>query len=109
MPTQLRAIPAGTRVVVNTGGADSPGEVVSTPADWKRLHAHGHKIMGPCYLVRHGLGQTGYTYWVQAEFVREEWRRCASCKPPGVMNPPHNPSPECNSGMRPHCSCDVCF
>lgn len=23
--------------------------------------------------------------------------------------PPHDPSPRCESGKRPHCSCDICF
>ena len=25
------------------------------------------------------------------------------------MHPPHTPSPCCESGKRPHCSCDICF
>jgi hypothetical protein len=25
------------------------------------------------------------------------------------MTPPHDPSPRCESGKRPHCTCDVCF
>lgn len=25
------------------------------------------------------------------------------------FHPPHDASPECSSGGRPHCSCDVCF
>jgi hypothetical protein len=27
----------------------------------------------------------------------------------GQMAPPHNPSPNCQSGKRPHCTCDLCF
>jgi len=25
------------------------------------------------------------------------------------FHPPHDPSPNCKSGSRPHCSCDECF
>jgi hypothetical protein len=32
---------------------------------------------------------------------------CASCMTP--EGPPHRPSARCESGRRPHCSCDVCF
>lgn len=27
----------------------------------------------------------------------------------GRMAPPHTPSMQCESGKRPHCSCDACF
>lgn len=26
-----------------------------------------------------------------------------------TFHPAHDPSPNCQSGKRPHCSCDVCF
>lgn len=42
------------------------------------------------------------------------------CKPEGEcaycdqhrydeMMPKHDPSPRCESGKRPHCTCDICF
>jgi hypothetical protein len=27
----------------------------------------------------------------------------------GSFGPSHDPSPRCESGKRPHCTCDVCF
>jgi hypothetical protein len=36
---------------------------------------------------------------------------CAYCdehRDDGMM-PPHTPSSRCESGKRPHCTCDVCF
>lgn len=30
-------------------------------------------------------------------------------KPTGVFTPSHNASPRCESGKRPHCTCDSCF
>lgn len=38
-------------------------------------------------------------------FLRDEWQ-------PGMsrpMSPSHKPSPHCESGKRPHCTCDLCF
>lgn len=35
---------------------------------------------------------------------------CEVCKDPTQHNgPSHDPSPNCLSGKRPHCSCDTCF
>ena len=33
---------------------------------------------------------------------------CAKFKP-GAMMPPHDASPNCESGRRNHCTCDTCF
>lgn len=27
----------------------------------------------------------------------------------GSFGPSHDPSPRCESGKRPHCTCDICF
>ena len=32
---------------------------------------------------------------------------CAGCAEGSPV--PHEPSPRCESGKRPHCTCDVCF
>lgn len=36
---------------------------------------------------------------------------CCTCarKRPGDLCPPHDASARCESGKRPHCSCDICF
>lgn len=36
---------------------------------------------------------------------------CATCAElaRGSFGPPHDPSPRCESGKRPHCTCDICF
>ena len=36
---------------------------------------------------------------------------CAYCDQHSTeeMMPPHDPSPRCESGKRPHCTCDTCF
>ena len=36
---------------------------------------------------------------------------CATCAElaQGSLGPPHDPSPRCESGKRPHCTCDICF
>jgi hypothetical protein len=34
---------------------------------------------------------------------------CLSCDRDGQQGPSHDPSPRCESGSRPHCTCDTCF
>jgi hypothetical protein len=34
---------------------------------------------------------------------------CPSCDRDGKVGPSHDPSPYCESGSRPHCTCDLCF
>lgn len=34
---------------------------------------------------------------------------CAVCADAGPMTPDHDPSPHCQSGSRPHCTCDTCY
>lgn len=38
---------------------------------------------------------------------------CPTCekamKEGNTFHPPHDPSPNCESGGRAHCTCDVCF
>ncbi len=36
---------------------------------------------------------------------------CATCAElaRGSFGPSHDPSPRCESGKRPHCTCDICF
>lgn len=43
---------------------------------------------------------------------REEIANCEYCKKiaaEGGFGPSHFASPNCQSGRRPHCSCDLCF
>lgn len=50
----------------------------------------------------------------QAE-VKRRWivmdEGCPTCAElaAGSFGPSHDPSPRCESGKRPHCTCDVCF
>lgn len=37
-----------------------------------------------------------------------ECRTCDEHKP-GDITPPHDASARCESGKRPHCTCDMCF
>lgn len=45
--------------------------------------------------------------------MSDERKNCPDCKliesKPGILAPRHDPSPACESGKHPHCSCDVCF
>jgi hypothetical protein len=34
---------------------------------------------------------------------------CPSCDRYGQHGPSHDASPRCESGSRPHCTCDTCF
>ncbi len=34
---------------------------------------------------------------------------CADIKKQGGFGPPHKPSTYCESGKKPHCTCDACF
>jgi hypothetical protein len=34
---------------------------------------------------------------------------CPSCDRDGQQGPSHDPSPHCESGKHPHCTCDTCF
>jgi hypothetical protein len=34
---------------------------------------------------------------------------CPSCDRDGPEGPSHDASPHCESGSRPHCTCDICF
>jgi hypothetical protein len=36
---------------------------------------------------------------------------CVTCSQhiASEIMPPHDPSPRCESGKRPHCTCDICF
>lgn len=42
---------------------------------------------------------------------RLEPGQCTYCDKhkPGEMMPSHDPSERCESGKRPHCTCDACF
>lgn len=46
---------------------------------------------------------------VRKRIVMEEG--CATCAElaRGSFGPSHDPSPRCESGKRPHCTCDICF
>jgi hypothetical protein len=35
--------------------------------------------------------------------------QCPSCDRDGPEGPSHDASPHCESGSRPHCTCDTCF
>lgn len=75
------------------------------------------------------LHQNPYTNWTQ---VHGEWndgwrakdsedgqartrismeQGCPTCAElaRGSFGPSHDPSPRCESGKRPHCTCDICF
>lgn len=41
----------------------------------------------------------------------DEIRNCPECAAwkPGKMMPNHKASDRCESGKRPHCTCDICF
>jgi hypothetical protein len=45
--------------------------------------------------------------------IEEERRSCSLCKrihdQGEDLAPRHNASPACESGSRPHCTCDICF
>ena len=44
------------------------------------------------------------------EGPKPEQLNCDTCKDPAQKHgPSHFPSPNCESGKRPHCSCDTCF
>lgn len=51
----------------------------------------------------------------EGNVARHDYRRprgeCAYCDEYGgeAMMPSHTPSPRCESGKRPHCTCDICF
>lgn len=59
-------------------------------------------------------------YLKQAEALRSS-SRCHKLEPGecnycdrerqdgNTLHPPHDASPDCKSGKRPHCSCDTCF
>lgn len=34
---------------------------------------------------------------------------CTTCEQYGLHGPSHDASDRCESGKRPHCSCDTCF
>lgn len=53
---------------------------------------------------------------VAAQIEREQrWQRrdritdCITCMVADSMTPMHDPSPSCQSGSRPHCTCDTCY
>lgn len=55
----------------------------------------------------HSHNDTCVTCEQRATREREE---CPTCKQyRGQMMPPHFASARCESGQRPHCTCDVCF
>lgn len=35
--------------------------------------------------------------------------QCLTCVTAGPMTPPHTPSPWCESGAHPHCTCSYCY
>lgn len=35
--------------------------------------------------------------------------QCLTCVTAGPMTPPHTPSPWCESGKHPHCTCSFCY
>lgn len=45
----------------------------------------------------------------------QRWQRrdritdCITCMVADSMTPMHDPSPSCQSGSRPHCTCDTCY
>ena len=44
------------------------------------------------------------------EVIDDEEDDCKLCEDYREQGgPPHEPSPRCESGQRPHCSCDRCF
>lgn len=43
----------------------------------------------------------------RSEMPAGECRYCDENR--GGFHPPHDPSPRCDSGKRPHCTCDTCF
>jgi hypothetical protein len=40
---------------------------------------------------------------------RVECKTCAVLEQRGSFGPKHDASPRCESGKRPHCTCDTCF
>lgn len=41
--------------------------------------------------------------------MEEGCATCAELATSSQWGPPHDPSPRCESGKRPHCTCDMCF
>lgn len=76
-------------------GAD-PDDVVATD----RRDNEGYPIEMPIWMT---LAESRLSTLPRGE--------CASCDlNRGVaMVPPHDASPRCESGKRPHCTCDTCF
>jgi hypothetical protein len=58
--------------------------------------------------------EPGAEWWqltIDGQEVRFDKANCPTCQrtKPGEMAPRHDASPRCESGRRPHCTCDTCF
>jgi len=59
-----------------------------------------------------GPGMKELFHDLQVEQEEAKARKgCATCAElaRGSFGPRHDPSPRCESGKRPHCTCDICF